>query len=234
MGGHQIIGKNIVPTNTNIYVTITDDRDKLFGPWPLDLIDRYNFEDGKWEELRPPDFQFGSSYNYSNLFHTNPEVRNGIRLRIWREVKRENLQIGSWQYIGANTKLWYHFDWPDDNTNVESDWWLAYNQERKYHLGEISKEEGGVKFEHTIYAVVWKDSVSNKPVIQYWFFYPYNDFVNDHEGDWEHINVIISSQIPDEASIESVQYYFHEKWTEKSKDFLHYADKATKNHPWFI
>jgi hypothetical protein len=29
-------------------------------------------------------------------------------------------------------------------------------------------------------------------VIQYWFFYPRNDGGNNHEGDWEHINVIIS------------------------------------------
>ena len=29
-------------------------------------------------------------------------------------------------------------------------------------------------------------------VIQYWFFYPHNDGGNNHEGDWEHINVIIS------------------------------------------
>jgi hypothetical protein len=29
-------------------------------------------------------------------------------------------------------------------------------------------------------------------VLQYWFFYPYNDGGNNHEGDWEHIHVIIS------------------------------------------
>jgi hypothetical protein len=29
-------------------------------------------------------------------------------------------------------------------------------------------------------------------VIQYWFFYPFNDGGNNHEGDWEHINVVIS------------------------------------------
>ena len=28
-------------------------------------------------------------------------------------------------------------------------------------------------------------------VLQYWFFYPYNDGGNNHEGDWEHINVSI-------------------------------------------
>jgi hypothetical protein len=27
-------------------------------------------------------------------------------------------------------------------------------------------------------------------VLQYWFFYPYNDGGNNHEGDWEHIHVI--------------------------------------------
>jgi hypothetical protein len=29
-------------------------------------------------------------------------------------------------------------------------------------------------------------------VLQYWFFYPINDGPNNHEGDWEHINVIVS------------------------------------------
>jgi len=29
-------------------------------------------------------------------------------------------------------------------------------------------------------------------VLQYWFFYPENDGPNNHEGDWEHINVIVS------------------------------------------
>jgi len=31
-------------------------------------------------------------------------------------------------------------------------------------------------------------------VIQYWFFYPFNDGGNNHEGDWEHINVVINPQ----------------------------------------
>src|SRR2546421_701869 len=31
-------------------------------------------------------------------------------------------------------------------------------------------------------------------VLQYWFFYPYNDAGNVHEGDWEHINVVVTPQ----------------------------------------
>ena len=30
-------------------------------------------------------------------------------------------------------------------------------------------------------------------VFQYWFFYPFNDAINTHEGDWEHINVIVTT-----------------------------------------
>lgn len=31
-------------------------------------------------------------------------------------------------------------------------------------------------------------------VMQYWFFYPFNDAVNTHEGDWEHINVLVTTK----------------------------------------
>ncbi|MGV3710384.1 MAG: hypothetical protein ACO1Q7_16240 [Gemmatimonas sp.] len=30
--------------------------------------------------------------------------------------------------------------------------------------------------------------------IQYWFFYPFNDGGNNHEGDWEHLNVTVTTQ----------------------------------------
>src|SRR6185436_11303938 len=72
-------------------------------------------------------------------------------------------------------------------------------------------------------------------VLQYWMFYPFNDGPNNHEGDWEHINVIVSTRgrledadggdalldageidriaagvTPlDSLDISSVNYYFH-------------------------
>ena len=72
-------------------------------------------------------------------------------------------------------------------------------------------------------------------VLQYWFFYPYNDGFNNHEGDWEHINVFIkprdklheplsktdirrilteggsSHTAQDRLVIQRVDYYFHHK-----------------------
>ena len=40
----------------------------------------------------------------------------------------------------------------------------------------------------------WLDSGAGLLVIQYWFYYPYNEWVNHHEGDWEHVNVILQQQ----------------------------------------
>lgn len=75
-------------------------------------------------------------------------------------------------------------------------------------------------------------------VIQYWFFYPFNDAANNHEGDWEHIAVRVTTKeranqgttgvtlltqeevrrildeqeetIMDSLVIAAVEYYFHE------------------------
>jgi hypothetical protein len=76
-------------------------------------------------------------------------------------------------------------------------------------------------------------------VLQYWFFYSWNDGGNNHEGDWEHVNIIVApksgvtrpqtaeeiafmlsggGETPDAGDdyvvIKRVDYYFHENvWT---------------------
>jgi hypothetical protein len=76
-------------------------------------------------------------------------------------------------------------------------------------------------------------------VLQYWFFYSWNDGGNNHEGDWEHVNIIIApkgavgrpqtaeeilfmlngggenpSSADDYVVIKRADYYLHEKvWT---------------------
>ena len=76
-------------------------------------------------------------------------------------------------------------------------------------------------------------------VLQYWFFYPWNDGGNDHLGDWEHINVTVAPRAAvtrpqtedeilrildgthegdteggDALVIRRIDYYFHNKvWT---------------------
>jgi hypothetical protein len=73
------------------------------------------------------------------------------------------------------------------------------------------------------------ETARHELVFQYWFFYPYNDAANTHEGDWEHINVVVTPRRKgseplttammaevleqldeaDEFVIRRVEYYFH-------------------------
>jgi len=75
-------------------------------------------------------------------------------------------------------------------------------------------------------------------ILQYWFFYPYNDAGNTHEGDWEHLNVVVTPRgqgadpltaealahllgapaVPESLVIRRVEYYFHH-W-QFSADYL--------------
>lgn len=71
-------------------------------------------------------------------------------------------------------------------------------------------EKRGLYTKPHVYYNIFRDNV-RRPVIQYWFFYPYNSWANDHEGDWEHINVRVTSIDPNAADVAEVVYYFH-KW----------------------
>ncbi len=52
----------------------------------------------------------------------------------------------------------------------------------------------------TVYAHVATDpGYPGKLALQYWFFYPFNDFNNTHEGDWEMTQLIFEAANVDEA-----------------------------------
>lgn len=52
----------------------------------------------------------------------------------------------------------------------------------------------------TAYAHVATDpGYPGKLALQYWFFYPFNDFNNLHEGDWEMIQLVFDAADPSEA-----------------------------------
>src|SRR5665811_1212899 len=53
-------------------------------------------------------------------------------------------------------------------------------------------------------------------VLQYWFFYAYNDYrshyhgANDHEGDWELVSIFLDEGGPEEATVSWVAYANHD------------------------
>ncbi len=92
----------------------------------------------------------------------------------------------------------WHFDWAGPEVNDPEGWYAAYGPEALEN-----------RYKDTVYAHLFR--TDDRYVIQYWYFYPFNDFINDHEGDWEHINVILNvpGDNPAGASIEKLVYYFH-------------------------
>ncbi|MCK5147641.1 hypothetical protein KAR48_12860, partial [bacterium] len=100
-------------------------------------------------------------------------------------------------YKNSWNKHWF-LDLGGTNSNRTPSYWASYYNSRKNNYSTP-----------TTYAHCFRDQGSC--VIQYWFYYPYNDWAGDHEGDWEHINVKLSSANPDVAEMVEVVYYFHEK-----------------------
>jgi hypothetical protein len=77
----------------------------------------------------------------------------------------------------------------------------------------------GLQYAPTQHAhLFWLNREMGLLAIQYWFYFPYNEWINHHEGDWEHINVIVrgSSRLTNDNGWRPVgyQFFFHEFVTE--------------------
>ncbi len=96
------------------------------------------------------------------------------------------------------------FDYPGDD---RASWNPAY-------LGTGGNDaKAGWRFKNSVYARVFErpDSSDGKGsvFITYFTFYPFNDWKNNHEGDWQKINVMVTSRDPDAAEIFGIDYLFH-------------------------
>jgi hypothetical protein len=81
----------------------------------------------------------------------------------------------------------YHLDFPGDPLDAGCD----------YALWAKRLTAGS---EPVVYAhVVTEPERPGKVSLQYWFFYPFNDFNNTHEGDWEMIQLVFDAQDAAEA-----------------------------------
>ena len=67
-----------------------------------------------------------------------------------------------------------------------------------------------------IYDKILAEYEESLTVIQYYYFYPYNDFWNNHEGDWQRIDVVIDSN---EEEVIGVEYKFHSAHLSYYKDY---------------
>ncbi len=74
---------------------------------------------------------------------------------------------------------------------------------------------GGEPFPNTAYVHIYKTTDATYPdsitVIQYFYFYPYNDSWNNHEGDWPRVHVVVNSSDPNDTNLQvlGVEYLAH-------------------------
>jgi hypothetical protein len=95
----------------------------------------------------------------------------------------------------------YHLDYPGDPLNAGCDY-----EKWARRLTKTSQP--------TVYAHVATDpGYPGKLALQYWFFYPFNDFNNTHEGDWEMTQLVFDAADATEALAEDpveIGYSSHE------------------------
>jgi hypothetical protein len=143
---------------------------------------------------------------------------------------------------GTSSQSWtnYHFEYAGLSLNCDAlgefyesrqGWYEVYANGRWDINPPI---QPGSSYPLTIYAHLFR--ASSGYVIQYWLFYPFNDWVAKHEGDWEHINVLVSSDDPNVATISKVVYWFHKSFVncdvsqlQNPTDFEYYVTDDT--HP---
>jgi hypothetical protein len=93
---------------------------------------------------------------------------------------------------GTTFKVLY-FDLPGED---EKSWKPAYKNIISGNIKNNLKKHSRL-YAHPFIHEVYLNKERKKGyefVIQYWFFYPFNDGGNNHEGDWEHINVRITTK----------------------------------------
>ena len=130
-----------------------------------------------------------------------------------------------------------HFDYPGNKEK-------GSNTENWYHYYESTTHpKRGAAFKNTAYVYIFQVDSDNttyngKYVIRYYYFYPFNDWKNNHEGDWQSIDVIVTSRDIATATLFGVGYWFHgegisysQKGGRKFDPQKHFAPAEGDTHP---
>lgn len=95
-----------------------------------------------------------------------------------------------------------HFDFGGPGNENYQGWKVTY-------LGQSA--QNGRSWAPTTYAR-FLPNTDGTGTIEYWMFYPFNQWINNHEGDWERVRVGITSLDPNTATISSARFYFHHSY----------------------
>jgi hypothetical protein len=74
----------------------------------------------------------------------------------------------------------------------------------------------------------WFDRTDDLLLVQYWFFYPYDKYVNNHEGDWEHVSVVV--RLSGDPELVDAHFHFHGSSTRQFERITRITDDAGGDH----
>lgn len=153
----------------------------------------------------------------------------GLREEWWQYFQRAKKEMvgdtDRWFKEGTGILDWYlslynkdfNPDWAKDEPKTWQDFWVE----------KMKDQEIKDKYPPTVYYQILDGS--DTPIIQYSFFYPYDWWVNKHEGDWERLQVKVSSRNVNEAEIQAMVYYHHNSFTILTTD-----DEFPKSDYWHV
>jgi hypothetical protein len=157
---------------------------------------------------------------------------DGAVIRADRAVPSADLDRKPWgdlpDHDGRGNRIEYWIDSPGDDhmRDGQSDWRRCWHE---------TAAKAPTQYAH----VFWLDRARGQLVVQYWFFYPFNEWVNHHEGDWEHVNVVLEgpTRLGGASDYRAIgyEYYFHNYRLETERPIRvadgDRTDAARRDHP---
>lgn len=108
---------------------------------------------------------------------------------------------------GSGRGLVYFLDGPGTNTGLD------YNDETwtaGWQAAQGSDDPTAANYPPTTYAhPFWLSKADRLLAIQYFNYYPYDKFTNNHEGDWEHVNIVVRYPSSGAPTLQMAQFSFH-------------------------
>jgi hypothetical protein len=156
-------------------------------------------------------------------------------------VPNAALETRDWSRLPHKTRdghaIRYYIDAPGDDRIGESgvSRWRERFRAIAMPEGDTTAPESS-PYRPTQYVhAFWWNRDEGLLALQYWFYYPFNEWVNHHEGDWERIQVIVKgpSRISAGASFAPVghHYFFHEFVMEPGEVIRFKGADPAEEHP---
>ena len=185
------------------------------------------------------------------------EGRQGRTTREYVAVRSKQLDRTDWSTLphqsAEGDPIRYYVDAPGDDRvsgrSRLSNWRKRWRQ--IVQPAGLKASPSKSRYAPTQYAhVFWWNKREGLLAIQYWFYYPFNEWVNRHEADWEHIQVILQRKSPPVATTNGValaavdgglgdavfvpvshQFFFHDFWTQPSSMVRLAGVDPREDHP---